>query len=104
MLPFVIILFAGFFCALVSLRRFLARYPSHSQRSWWVRVSIFSIVGILFLVLLILPLPNKQRLLAIVPAFFLIAVASRVLRSARTRVRNEAPSQSPDVERMKRLN
>ena len=104
MLPFLVILAAGLLGATVSLRRFLARYPEAGQRSWWVRVSIFSVVGILFLVLFILPLPNKQRLLAIVPAFFLIAVATRVFRAARTRVRNEAAAQRPDLERMKRLN
>ena len=103
MLPFVLILVAGFFCGLVSLRRFLARYPTDSQRSWWVRMCIFCFFGLVFLGMLILPLPNKQRLLAIVPAFFLIAVASRVFRSGRARMREE-PEKPPDLNQMKRLN
>lgn len=104
MLPFVLILVAGFFCGLISLRRFLARYPTDSQRSWWVRVSLFSVLAVLLMVTLILPLPNKQRLVAIVPAFFMIAVAIRVFRAARARMQAEQRQKPPDLERMKRLN
>ncbi len=104
MLPFVLILIGGAFCGAISVRRFLARYPSRSQRSWWVRVSIFSAFALLLLVTLILPLPNKQRLLAIVPAFFLVAIAGRVFRAGRARIREEEAARKPDIERMKRLN
>jgi D-alanyl-lipoteichoic acid acyltransferase DltB (MBOAT superfamily) len=103
MLPVVLLLIGVFFCVMVSVRRFLARYQSPTQRSWWVRVCIFSFFGLLFLGVLIMPLPNKQRLLAIVPAFFLIAVASRVFRAGRARMREEH-GKAPDIERMKRLN
>jgi D-alanyl-lipoteichoic acid acyltransferase DltB (MBOAT superfamily) len=103
MLPFVLLLIGVFFCVMISVRRFLARYQSPAQRSWWVRVCIFSFFGLVFLGILILPLPNKQRLLAIVPAFFLIAVASRVFRSGRARMQKESQKE-PDIERLKRLN
>jgi uncharacterized membrane protein YfcA len=103
MLPFVLLLVAVFFCVLISVKRFLARYKTPAQRSWWVRMCIFCFFGLLFLGLLILPLPNKQRLLAIVPAFFLIAVGSRVFRSGRARMREE-PEKPPDLNQMKRLN
>jgi len=103
MLPFVLLLVAVFFCVMISVKRFLARYKSPAQRSWWVRMCIFCFFGLVFLGVLILPLPNKQRLLAIVPAFFLIAVASRVFRSGRARMREE-PEKAPDLNQMKRLN
>lgn len=103
MLPIVLVLIGVFFCVLVSVKRFLAKYQSPVQRSWWVRVCIFGFFGLLFLGILILPLPNKQRLLAIVPAFFLIAVASRVFRAGKARIEKEA-AKTPDIEQMKRLN
>lgn len=103
MLPFVLLLIGIFFCVMVSVKRFLARYQSPTQRSWWIRVCIFGFFGLVFLGILILPLPNKQRLLAIVPAFFFIAVASRVFRSGKARMQQE-PQKAPDLEQMKRLN
>jgi uncharacterized membrane protein HdeD (DUF308 family) len=103
MLPVILVLIGVFFCVMVSVKRFLAKYQSPTQRSWWVRVCIFGFFGLLFFGILILPLPNKQRLLAIVPAFFLIAVASRVFRAGKARIEKEAPK-PPNIEQMKRLN
>ncbi len=101
MLLAVLILLAALFCGMISVRRFLARFPSNSQRSWLTRVGLFSFFGLLFLGVLIAPLPIKLRILALVPAFFLIAVASRVFRSAKERVEGTRP---PNIEKMKRLN
>jgi peptidoglycan/LPS O-acetylase OafA/YrhL len=89
-MPFVfLILAAGVIGGLISLRRFLSRHPTNRQRSWLFRVGLFCFVGLLLLVALLMPLPNKHRLLAVAPVFFLIAVAARVFRSARDRMRRE---------------
>ena len=88
-MPFVfLILTAGLVGSLISLRRFLRRHPTARQRSWLFRVGLFCLVGVLLMTALLMPLPNKQRLLAVAPVFFLIAVAARVFRSARDRVRS----------------
>ncbi len=100
----VLILAAVLLAGTISVRRVWKRFEGDHQKSWLIRVSLFSFFGLLFLGVLILPLPNKQRLLAIVPAFFLIAVASRVFKSAKARVQKSHPAREPDVERLKRLN
>ncbi len=98
-MPFVfLILAAGIIGGLISLRRFLKRHPTHRQRSWLFRVGLFSFVGVLLLGALLMPLPNKHRLLAVAPVFFLIAVAARVFRSARDRMRREEQSPQAAVE------
>jgi drug/metabolite transporter (DMT)-like permease len=101
---FVLILAAVLLAGTISVRRVWKRFEGDRQKSWLIRVSLFSFFGLLFLAVLILPLPNKQRLLAIVPAFFLIAVASRVFKAAKARVQNTPVSRGPDIERLKRLN
>ena len=95
-MPFVfLIVTAGLIGSLISLRRFLNRHPTDRQRSWLFRVGLFCFVGLLLLGALLMPLPNKHRLLAVAPVFFLIAVATRVFRSARDRVRRgEQPAQA----------
>ncbi len=104
-MPFVLlILIAGAIGGMISLRRFWSQYRTDRQRSWLFRIGLFSFFGVLFLGMLLLPLPNKHRLLALVPVFFLIAVASRVFRSARDRIRRSEAPKEPNIEELKRLN
>ncbi len=81
----------------------LPQYATAIQRSWLVRVSLFAFCGLLLLGLVLVPLPNKHRLVALVPIFFLITAFIRIFKSGKTRVRAGERS-APDLERMKRMN
>ena len=85
------------------LRRALPLYATAIQRSWLVRLSLFAFCGLLLLGLVLVPLPNKHRLVALVPIFFLIVAFIRVFKSGKARVRSAGRS-SPDLDRMKRAN
>lgn len=88
-------LIAGFF----SARKLWAKGTATRERSWLTRVALFTVCGLLFATALLVPLPNKHRLLVLVPIFFIFSVANRVFKSARKRV---AQTQ-PDFEKMKRV-
>jgi hypothetical protein len=47
-------------------------------------------------------LPNKQRVLMLIPAFFISVVVGKVWKAARRRLRREGDR--PDIDHMKRLN
>jgi hypothetical protein len=85
------------------LKRLLPQYATAIQRSWLVRVSLFAFCGLLLLGLVLVPLPNKHRLVALVPIFFLVTAFIRIFKSGRARV-GAAGRPSPDLERMKRIN
>ena len=79
--------------------------PAASARARFFawRFSFFTwIVGILF-VLAFLFLPNKGRVLMIVPFFLAAASLAKWWRSSRERIRREESVRS-DLERMKRIN
>lgn len=67
--------------------------------SWMVRVGLFLAIGIALFVLILAPLPNKHRLLALVPAFFIGSVVYRTLGASKKRVLQK----EPDLDRMKRI-
>jgi hypothetical protein len=102
---FFLVLFvaAAFLAGAFFLRRLLPQYATAIQRSWLVRVSLFAFCGLLLLGLVLVPLPNKHRLVALVPIFFLVTAFIRVFKSGKARVRSGEAS-SPDLERMKRMN
>jgi len=102
MLLVFLILGAALAAGAVSLWKVWMRYSASHQRSWLFRVGVFGLFGLLLVGALIVPLPNKHRLLAIVPAFFLAVVFTKVVRSGWARLRATPPP--PDLERMKRLN
>ena len=85
------------------LKRLLPQYATAIQRSWLVRVSLFAFCGLLLLGLMLVPLPNKHRLVALVPIFFLVTAFIRIFKSGKARV-GSGGRPSPDLERMKRLN
>ncbi len=88
-------LIAGFF----SARKAWKQAGAARERSWLARVLLFTFCGLLFTAAILLPLPNKHRLLVLVPIFFVFAVANRVFKSAHRRV-TQPP---PDFEKMKRV-
>lgn len=99
----VLFLAVGFLGAAYVLKQLLPGYATAIQRSWLVRLSLFSLVGLLLTGLALVPLPNKHRLVALVPIFFLVTALIRVYKSGKARV-GSAKASTPDVERMKRLN
>jgi hypothetical protein len=85
---------------------FLVKAPRAGQNasvgmrmaSWFTRVILFLAVGLALFLVILLPLPNKQRLLLLVPAFFIGSVLYKTLGAAR----RKAQKPEPDLERMKR--
>lgn len=84
------------------LKGLLPQYATAIQRSWLVRLSLFAFCGLVLLGLMLVPLPNKHRLVALVPIFFLVAIFIRVFKSGRARVTSQNRT-TPDLERMKRI-
>ena len=97
----ILLLLGALACGAVSLRRYCLRHAGDAQLSWWIRMGLAAAFGLELLGVVILPLPFKFRILALVPAFFLISIFTTVFRSGRERMRRNA---GPDIERMKRLN
>jgi hypothetical protein len=79
------------------LKKILPQYATAIQRSWLVRVSLFALCGLLLLGLALLPLPNKHRLVALVPIFFLVTAFIRVFKSGKARLGSgNTPSQTEE--------
>jgi hypothetical protein len=78
-----------------------AKNPSLGWRmgSWFFRVLLALGVGIGLFVVILLPLPNKHRLLALVPVFFAGSVLFKLLQASRKKMHKP----EPDLERMKRI-
>jgi uncharacterized membrane protein len=79
-----------------------ARSASERERAMTIRMTLFTwlLGGVLLLGLVLLP--NKQRVLMMVPAFVIATVIGRVWKRARERLRRER--EAPNLDRMKRLN
>lgn len=74
---------------------------SEQERAVAIRMTIFAwIVGLVLVGALIL-LPNKSRVLMLVPVFVTAVVVGKTWRKAKLRARREA---EVDLERMKRAN
>ncbi len=86
----------------VLLKQLLPGYATAIQRSWLVRLSLFASCGLLLLGLVLVPLPNKHRLVALVPIFFLVTAFIRVYRSGKART-NPGPPSAPDGNRDNRI-
>jgi hypothetical protein len=99
-----VILCAALAAGAVTFWKFWSKLSGQPQRSWLFRVSVFGIGGLVLIGGVIAPLPFKHRLLALVPAFFLMAIFIKVVRSGWARLRSDRGVQQPDLERMKRIN
>ena len=102
---FFIVLFLAiaFLAGAYLLKRVLPQYATAIQRSWLVRVSLFACCGLLLLGLVLVPLPNKHRLVALVPIFFLVTAFIRIFKSGKARV-GSSERAPQDLDRMKRMN
>lgn len=101
-----ILLMAGALIAgAFALRRLWGGKMNAPERSWLTRMLLFAIGGAVLMGALLLPLPAKHRLLALVPAFFLSAVFVRVFKSGRARLGRQVRGRTePDIEKIRRLN
>jgi L-asparagine transporter-like permease len=89
--------------AVFSTQRSVRRSRSEAERFFTIRISAFSwLVGFIF-VFALLFLPNKQRLLLLIPIFFTAVSLGKLWRSGRARVQREQRERDA-LERMKRIN
>ena len=79
-----------------------ARSRSEKERAVTIRMTIFTWLLGAVLVLGFVLVPNKQRVLMLVPAFFISVVVGKVWKAARRRIRRDRDQ--PDIDRMKRIN
>ena len=83
--------------------RSVRRSQSAEERFFAIRASAFTwLVGIVLLVAFLF-LPNKQRILFLLPAFVVVISLVQFWKNARTRLRRENQERM-DLERMKRVN
>jgi Na+/H+ antiporter NhaD/arsenite permease-like protein len=89
--------------AVLSTHLTVRRSQSEKERAFAIRISAFSwLVGFLLL-LAFLFLPNKQRVLMLLPVFFAAVTLAKFWRNSRERLRREQQARV-DLERMKRVN
>lgn len=79
------------------------RSRSAKERFFAIRTAVFSWLIGLFFLFAFLFLPNKPRILMMLPAVFVAFTLSRVWRNSRQRLRRE-DQERIDLERMKRVN
>ena len=83
--------------------RSVRRSRSEAERFFAMRVALFSwVAGFAFLVALIF-LPNKQRVLLLIPIFVLTVTVAKLWRSGRARLQREEEERG-SIDRMKRVN
>ena len=83
--------------------RSVRRSRSDGERFFAMRLALFSwVAGFAFLVALIF-LPNKQRVLMMIPLFVLIVTVAKLWRTGRARHRREEEERG-SLDRMKRVN
>jgi hypothetical protein len=92
---------------LIGAAFFFVRGPREKQTpsvglkmaSWVVRVLFFLAISLGLFLLILLPLPNKHRILALVPIFFVGSFVYKVLRASGRKIQRP----EPDLEQMKRV-
>lgn len=83
--------------------RTVRRSTSEAERFFAMRLALFSWVsGFAFLIALLF-LPNKQRVLLMIPLFVLVVTVAKLWRTGRARLRREEAERG-GIDRMKRVN
>ena len=86
-----------------STHRAVQRSSTPQEKALAIRgAAVFWLLGFVFLAALIF-LPNKARVLMMLPAFFVAVSLGKAWRNARERLRREEQARV-DLERMKRVN
>ena len=94
-----LILIVGVF----STHRSVRRSTSEAERYFSMRLALFSwLAGFAFVIALIF-LPNKQRVLLMIPLFVGIVTVAKLWRTGRARLRREEAERG-SIDRMKRVN
>jgi len=89
--------------AILSTHFTVRRCQSEKERAFAIRISLFSWVVGFLLALAFLFLPNKQRVLMLLPVFFAAVTLAKFWRNSRDRLRREQEERL-NLERMKRVN
>jgi Na+/H+ antiporter NhaD/arsenite permease-like protein len=88
--------------AILSTHFTVRRSQSDKERAVAIRISAFSwVVGFVLLVAFVF-LPNKQRVLMLLPAFFAAVTLAKFWRNSRDRLRREHRERE-NIESMKRV-
>jgi FlaA1/EpsC-like NDP-sugar epimerase len=83
--------------------RSVQRSQSAQERFFAIRASALTWLVSVMLATAFLFLPNKQRVLLLLPAFVVVVTLAKLWRNARVRLRRESQGRV-DIERMKRVN
>jgi hypothetical protein len=89
--------------ALWSTQRSVRRTSSARERSLAIRGALFFWVLTFLFILALVFLPNRGRVLMMIPAFLITAWGMKAYRNSRERLRSETQDQG-NIERMKRVN
>ena len=86
-----------------GMQRTPQRISSTREKALAIRgIAVFIVFGIVFVAALLF-LPNKARVLMMLPAFFIVVGVGKAWRNSRERLRREE-QQRVDLEKMKRVN
>lgn len=97
------LLLAAMIFAVFRTHRSVRRSVTAEERGMAIRVSAFAwLMGFVF-VLALAFLPNKQRIIMLLPAFIFAVSFAKFWRDKRTRIRREHQERA-NLDRMKRVN
>ncbi len=86
-----------------STHRSVRRSRSDAERFFAIRLALFAwVAGFVFIAALVF-LPNRQRVLLMIPMFFVAVSVAKLWRDGRARLRREHDERD-HLERMKRVN
>lgn len=86
-----------------STQRSVRRSTSEAERFFAMRLALFSWLAGLAIVIALIFLPNKQRVLMMIPVFVLSVSVAKLWRTGRARLRREEAERG-SLDRMKRVN
>jgi hypothetical protein len=95
----VLVLIVGIF----STHRSVRRSQSEAERHFAVRLAIFSWVAAFGFMIGLMFLPNRQRVLLMIPLFLIAVSIAKLWRDGRSRLRREHEERDR-FDRMKRIN
>jgi hypothetical protein len=95
----VLVLIVGVF----STHRSVRRSRSEAERAFAVRLALFSWVAAFGFFIALMFLPNRQRVLLMIPIFLVVTTVAKLWRNGRSRLRRE-DEERDRFDRMKRIN
>ena len=95
----VLVLIVGIF----STHRSVRRSRSEAERHFALRLALFSWVAAVGFLIALMFLPNRQRVLLMIPIFLVATTVAKLWRDGRSRLRREHEERDR-FDRMKRIN